>query len=324
MDPTPRGSRRPGTRLLRAASWNVAGLRGLLKRDEGCATLRALVDDEDVDVLLLQETKLQEIHVPAVEAQLLELLGGGGGGGASTWRVSWSCSTARKGYSGVATLWRERVGEAVCAPLAVDPQHEADREGRTLLWECRVGGSGGGSGAAGGGAADGTSLLKLVNVYVPNAGADLQRLEYRTSADGGWDARLRLAVSDAAADGAHVCVGGDMNAVVEDADFHNPTAKHTLTQAGTTPAERASMRLYTAPPLSMSDAFRLLWPRKTGQFTYWSQRARSRPVNRGLRIDYFLLGSSVPAAAVVDAQHLQQLHGSDHAPILVELDLDQL
>ena len=61
MDPTPRRtSVKPSATALRAASWNVAGLRGLLKREEGCASLRSLVYDEGVDVLLLQETKLQE------------------------------------------------------------------------------------------------------------------------------------------------------------------------------------------------------------------------------------------------------------------------
>ena len=44
--------------LLRVASWNVAGLRGLLKREAGLSSLRQLVDVEQVDVLMLQETKL--------------------------------------------------------------------------------------------------------------------------------------------------------------------------------------------------------------------------------------------------------------------------
>ena len=55
MDPTPRRRRgAESARTLLAASWNVAGLRGLLKREEGRATLRHLVASERVDVLLLQ------------------------------------------------------------------------------------------------------------------------------------------------------------------------------------------------------------------------------------------------------------------------------
>ena len=60
MDATPRrhrgGAEEPAS-SLRVASWNVAGLRGLLKREEGRATLRHLVASEQVDVLMLQVTE---------------------------------------------------------------------------------------------------------------------------------------------------------------------------------------------------------------------------------------------------------------------------
>ena len=67
----------------------------------------------------------------AVEAELLELLGGDGGGdeGAAEWQVGWACSTARKGYAGVATAWRRaRFPGATCAPLPVDDTHTAGQE----------------------------------------------------------------------------------------------------------------------------------------------------------------------------------------------------
>mgnify|MGYP003323178994 CR=1 FL=1 len=73
------------------------------------------------------------------------------------------------------------------------------------------------------------------------------------------------------------------------------------------PPERASFReVYTGPsrgaPL-LSDAFRLVHGDARGQFTYWSQRSRARPPNRGLRLDYFLLGNQgVPRRAVGDGR----------------------
>eukprot|EP00966_Prymnesium_polylepis_P223057 5159568-Prymnesium_polylepis.1 len=45
----------------------------------------------------------------------------------------------------------------------------------------------------------------------------------------------------------------------------------------------------------MRDAYREVHPAAAGQYTYWSQRARNRPRNRGLRIDYFLVGGAMPA-----------------------------
>lgn len=70
MDATPRrrrgGAEPEPARTLRVASWNVAGLRGLLKREEGRATLRHLVASEQVDVVMLQATVLHcHLHTTA-------------------------------------------------------------------------------------------------------------------------------------------------------------------------------------------------------------------------------------------------------------------
>jgi AP endonuclease-1 len=299
-------------RSLRIASWNVAGLRGLLKRDAGVATLRHLVDCEEVDVLMLQETKLQEQHVLGVQDALLEVLGSTSG----SWRASWACSTARKGYSGVATLWSDRrlgamAESAACTPLVVDPGSEAELEGRTLTLELPLD------------VQHSTIPLSVINVYTPNAGAELRRLEYRSGADG-WDDRFRESVARLLPS-SHVCVAGDLNVAAEDIDFLNPHEPRMAKQAGTTPEERASFRLYAEAPLGLTDAFRHVHPHAQGQYTYWSQRARNRPRNRGLRIDYFLLSQGLLAAGgagspLRDVQLLQGLHGSDHCPIIMHLD----
>ena len=111
---------------------------------------------------------------------------------------------------------------------------------------------------------------------------------------------------------------------VEDIDFFNPHEARMAKQAGTTPEERASMRGCLEGGMFV-DGFRSVHPDASGQYTYWSQRARNRPRNRGLRIDYFLLSPSMAASdALVDVQHLQDLEGSDHCPILMTLRLDRL
>lgn len=303
---------------LRIASWNVAGLRGLLKREAGLSTLKELVDTEAVDVLMLQETKLQDFHVPDAEDQLVSVLKGEATD-SPHWRSSWACSTARKGYSGVAMLWNDRTlgdlaADASSEPLSVDPGSEAELEGRTLLLSLPLPGT--------------SARLGLVNVYTPNAGAELKRLEYRAGS-GGWDERFRAAIDPsnplmASAGVSHVCVGGDFNVAVEDLDFFNPHEKRMAKQAGTTPEERASMRRCLESG-SFVDGFRSVHPQANGQYTYWSQRARNRPRNRGLRLDYFLLSSNLLASsALVDVQHLTHLEGSDHCPIVTTLRLDVL
>ena len=391
-DPTPPPTLAlPDKQSLNVASWNVAGLRALLRNERGVDSLRQLVTERRTDVLLLQETKLQESNVAEVEDNLLGVLGSAGG----VWRAAWSCSTARKGYSGVATLWRTDApalgGPAECEPLAIDPEAVADREGRTLLLSMPA------------------RNLSIVNVYTPNSGSDLSRLGYRCDE---WDVRFRQALMRIQECGTQLCVGGDLNVAGEDVDFFNPrtwseiqlgpcactqpcsailthacssvcigcvpidcalladkrlarmagtTNPNALTltlnliptlipalplpyltfpfltlpylalplapdekrmarQAGTTPQERASFRSHLAPPLSLLDAFRTVHPQAKGQYTYWSQRARNRPRNRGLRLDYFLLSAGL-SGAVHDVQHLHGLHGSDHCPVLFQMDL---
>lgn len=299
--------------LLRVGSWNVAGLRGLLKRDAGLQSLKELVTTEQCDVIMLQETKLQEVHEAEVGRALLAALHDPSAA-TRTWRSAFASSTARKGYSGVCTLWNDRslsadiVSSATCEPLAVDPGSEAEHEGRTLLLNLPLK----------------PIELGFVNVYTPNSGAELARLGYRTGA-GGWDDKFRASLRGEQLFGDHLCVLGDLNAVMEDADFFNPHEARTAKQAGTTPEERESMRTYAMPPHSMADGFRAIHPSSHGQFTYWSQRARNRGRNRGLRIDYALISSGLMAAnALVDVQHLHELEGSDHCPVVMTLRLDRL
>ena len=320
-DPTPRRTVDASVPTLRVGSWNVAGLRALLRGDVGRASLRHLVDKEGLDVLMLQETKLQEHHVPEAETDLLGLLDEASGEASDdSWRAAWACSTARKGYSGVCTLWNARsidgaARQATCMPFSVDPTNEAEREGRTLMLNLPL------KEAIEGGV---TAVpvpppsLGIVNVYTPNSGAGLARLEYRVGADG-WDERFRVALSGR----TNVCVGGDLNVAVEDIDFFNPAEKRMASQAGTTPQERESMRRYGKPPLALTDAFRQVHPTAKGAYSYWSQRAVNRPRNRGLRLDYFLLSSPL-AAALVDVQILKEVYGSDHAPVVMTLRLDEL
>lgn len=132
----------------------LQGLRALLQKDAGALT--RLVAAEQPDVLCLQETKLQAEHVSDAEASSKLLASAGG----PFSQAHFNCSTAKKGYSGVAVFCRSpalSVAKGIGAP-------EHDDEGRVLTVELPD--------------------LFVVNVYVPNSGEGLKRLEYRT---GSWD-----------------------------------------------------------------------------------------------------------------------------------------
>lgn len=100
--------------------------------------LKCLAKEMDFDMLCLQETKLQEMHLDDPKLNLRALLKEDG------YDDYWSCSTARKGYSGTAVFVKHR--EITSAPelpisvknlIATDVSFkigkEIDNEGRTVV-----------------------------------------------------------------------------------------------------------------------------------------------------------------------------------------------
>ena len=69
-----------------------------------------------------------------------------------------------------------------------------------------------------------------------------------------------------------------------------------------------------------TDAFRYLYPDREGAYTWWSNRLKKREQNRGWRLDYFFLSDGL-VSRLGDVAHLTDILGSDHCPILMELDL---
>ena len=100
------------TRSLRFVSWNVNGLRAVLKKEP---SFTQIFDTLGADIFAVQETKLQEGQVE------LDLPG---------YHQYWSYAE-RKGYSGTAVFTREEPLQVVCkigSPVA-------DDEGRVCALE---------------------------------------------------------------------------------------------------------------------------------------------------------------------------------------------
>jgi exodeoxyribonuclease-3 len=68
------------------------------------------------------------------------------------------------------------------------------------------------------------------------------------------------------------------------------------------------------------DSFRYLYPDKTGAYTWWSYMFKARERNAGWRIDYFVVSNEL-RNNIVDVQILSDVLGSDHCPVLLEIDL---
>ena len=55
-------------------------------------------------------------------------------------------------------------------------------------------------------------------------------------------------------------------------------------------------------------------------YTWWDMKTRARDRNVGWRIDYFFVSQSLKDK-VKDAYILSDVYGSDHCPVVLELDI---
>lgn len=238
-------------------------------------TFYGLVQDYDPDILCLQETKVNGDTIPDI-------------GLPQYGNRHFHCAQ-RRGYSGTAILSR---------PLLQDLDLYGLPERTLQLMEGRL-------------MAARVRDITLVNVYAPNAQAELRRLDLRS---GGWDPLFARYLEELMDDGKDLLVCGDFNVAHRPLDLARP--EDNANSAGFTDAERAGFDRYLE--LGLVDAFRRLHPEERA-YSYWSYRLRGREKNIGWRIDYFLLSESL-MGHVRDCRILDDVLGSDHAPILLDLD----
>ena len=113
-----------------------------------------------------------------------------------------------------------------------------------------------------------------------------------------------------------VILCGDLNVAHQEIDLKNP--KTNRMNAGFTDQEREKFSTLLAS--GFTDTFRRLYPDLTGAYSWWSYRFNARANNAGWRIDYFLVSDRI-ADKIDDAFILNQIEGSDHCPVGLELSI---
>ena len=196
-------------------------------------------------------------------------------------------SAEKKGYSGTAVLTKTE-------PLSVryglgDDAH--DHEGRVITAEYPA--------------------FYLVCCYTPNSQDGLKRLDYRMQ----WEDALRAYLLRLDAE-KPVVYCGDLNVAHEEIDIKNP--KTNRRNAGFTDEERAKMTELLAS--GFADTFRRLHPDTADAYSWWSYRFHAREKNAGWRIDYFIVSERL-MPRVVSASIRADVLGSDHCPVVLELDV---
>ena len=195
-------------------------------------------------------------------------------------------SAEKKGYSGTAIFTKQK-------PLNVTygiGKEEHDKEGRVITLEFEK--------------------FYMVNIYTPNSKRELERLDYRQL----WEDEIRAYLLKLK-ENKSVVMCGDLNVAHTEIDLKNP--KTNRKNAGFTDEERAKMtELLNA---GFVDTFRYKYPEVEGKYSWWSYMFHAREKNAGWRIDYFIVSENLKDK-IEDAQILDNIYGSDHCPI--ELDLN--
>ena len=107
---------------------------------------------------------------------------------------------------------------------------------------------------------------------------------------------------------------GDLNVAHTEIDLKNP--KTNRNNAGFSDQERGKMtELLDA---GFIDTFRYFYPDVTGAYSWWSYRFNARKNNAGWRIDYFLVSESLKNE-LKGASILNDIYGSDHCPVMLEI-----
>ena len=195
-------------------------------------------------------------------------------------------SAEKKGYSSTA-IFSKTEPLSVSFGLGIE---EHDHEGRVITAEYED--------------------FYLVTVYTPNSQDELRRLDYRMT----WDDAFRAYVC-ALDEKKPVIICGDMNVAKEEIDLKNP--KTNRRNAGFTDEEREKMRVLQAA--GFVDTFRHFYPDLEGAYSWWSYRFKAREKNAGWRIDYFLVSERF-LPRVKRAAILSDVFGSDHCPVLIEVE----
>jgi exodeoxyribonuclease-3 len=150
----------------------------------------------------------------------------------------------------------------------------------------------------------------LLNIYFPNGQKDEVRLKYKLDF---YDATLEYCEA-LRKEGKEVIVCGDVNTAHNEIDLARP--KENVNTSGFLRIERDWMDKFEA--YGYIDTFRKLHPEEE-KYSWWSYRTAARERNVGWRLDYFYISPGL-LEKVKRAEILTQVEGSDHCPVLLEID----
>jgi exodeoxyribonuclease-3 len=295
--------------MTKIVSWNVNGIRsniicsGSLKKSKKIhkelneCNLKNLIDEYDPDIICFQETKCSEeigkqFQFPEYPFKY--------------WNESKGEKHRGTGYSGTA-IWSKIKPDFVDNKFKNDEIEFENTEGRFLIAKFPD--------------------FDLINVYVPNSGTNFK---YRIEE---WDENIYKVLQSSR--DKPLIYTGDLNVVSTEQDIWNPESlpdievksisgekmkKFLEEYNGLLLEERHNIKLIYND-LYYLDIYRHLNPNISDKYSWWSQRNKLlRETNKGRRIDYFLIHADF-RELISDCLILDEIIGSDHCPIMLELNV---
>src|SRR6056297_2358124 len=252
---------------MKIVSWNVNGIRAVLRKG-----FSDFLKRYRPDILFLQEIKISRQDI---DKNGFDFPG---------YKVYWN-PAERPGYSGTATLVQEDLdrNQFFSRTFSIDN----DDEGRVQFLEAE--------------------RFYLANIYFPNSGPDLGRLDFKIDFNNYLLQEFKKLEKK-----KPLIIGGDYNVAHQEMDLARP--RQNRGNAGFTDQEREWMSRFLDS--GFRDTFRELHPR-TEKYSWWTYRApQARKKNIGWRIDYFCVSGNI-FKSVQKSDILDTITGSDHAPVSI-------
>lgn len=275
---------------MKLVSWNIDSLNAALTSDSARALMSKNVLNKIIeynpDVIAIQETKLPS---KGPSKQHLEILKEK----FPDYEIVWNSSVepARKGYAGTMFLYKNCLKPKASFPVIGAPS-TMDVEGRIITLEFND--------------------FYLTQVYTPNAGDGLNRLEERQI----WDEKYADYLVSLDQD-KPVIAAGDFNVAHEEIDLAHPNSNRR--SAGFTDEERRGFTNLLAK--GFTDTFRYIHGDIEGVYSWWAQRSVTSKINNsGWRIDYWLVSNRL-AEKVIKSEMIDSGPRQDHTPLLLEIKI---
>ena len=240
------------------------------------------------DILCLQETKVMDDSFPTEPFE----------------KLGYSVEVyGQKSYNGVAIISKikvENVKKGFYGCIESDQNIEIFHEQKRLI-----------SGDING--------IKIINVYVPNGSSlESNKFEYKIN----WLNCLASFLDEQTKRGELICLMGDFNIALSNLDIHNPEKY----KGGIMASETERNALNNVLKGRLIDSFRI-FEKNSGHWSWWDYRNNAYELNKGWRIDHIYISkelSSKLKSCVIDRLPRENLRPSDHAPVMIDLNLNDI